>query len=244
MKKIFLFILIGLFAGSLFAQELGAEQKNAGNAALRAKNYTEAFRKYEEYLKIIGNKDDATVYNTAICATKIKNYVAAEKYFDMSIKNKYKTASSYLGKAQAQKSQNKNADMLVTLQAGIKAFPGNMSLETMYATYYLKEGRTFQQSGNMTKAEENYLKITALSDKNFRAQGYVSLGTLYYNNGAKILGDAAGLANTDQTRYNAEKTRAQADFMKAKDYLTQAKSLDPTNEDAKERMVQVEAAMK
>ena len=47
----------------------------------------------------------------------------------MSIKNNYKGASSYLGKAQAQKSQNKTAEMLTTLQDGMKAFPGNMKLE-------------------------------------------------------------------------------------------------------------------
>ena len=38
----------------------------------------------------------------------------------MSIKNNYKGASSYLGKAQAQKSQNKTAEMLTTLQDGIQ----------------------------------------------------------------------------------------------------------------------------
>ena len=69
----------------------GAAEKNAGNVALKAKNYAEAFKKYEEYLKIVNNKDNATVFNTAYCANKIKNYPAAEKYFSMSIDNKYKT---------------------------------------------------------------------------------------------------------------------------------------------------------
>ncbi len=36
--------------------------------------------------------------------------------------------------------------MLTTLQDGMKAFPGNMKLETMYAAYYMKEGQTFQKS--------------------------------------------------------------------------------------------------
>lgn len=35
--------------------------------------------------------------------------------------------------------------MLTTLQDGMKAFPGNMKLETMYAAYYMKEGQTFQK---------------------------------------------------------------------------------------------------
>ena len=138
MKRIAFLILSVLLTVSVFAQDPGATEKNAGNAAVKAKNYPEAFKQYEAYLKIVNNKDNATVYNTAYCATKIKNYAAAEKYFDMSIKNNYKGASSYLGKAQAQKSQNKTAEMLTTLQDGMKAFPGNMKLETMYAAYYMK----------------------------------------------------------------------------------------------------------
>lgn len=244
MKKIALLIFIGLFAGSLFAQEPGAEQKNAGNAALKAKNYTEALKKYEEYLKIVGNKDAATVFNAAYCASKTKNYTAAEKYFDMSIKSKYKTASSYLGKAKALKDQKKDDEMLVVVQEGMKASPGNVKLETMFAMYYLKKGQEFQKSGNEAKAAENYTKITTLTNKGFKTQGLVSLGGLYFNNGAKILQDATPIANTDKAKYDAEKVKAMNDFKKAKDYLVQAKSLEPANTDVKEMMTQVEAAMK
>ena len=84
MKRIAFLILSVLLTVSVFAQDPGATEKNAGNAAVKAKNYPEAFKQYEAYLKIVNNKDNATVYNTAYCATKIKNYAAAEKYFDMS----------------------------------------------------------------------------------------------------------------------------------------------------------------
>lgn len=187
MKRIAFLILSVLLTVSVFAQDPGATEKNAGNAAVKAKNYPEAFKQYEAYLKIVNNKDNATVYNTAYCATKIKNYAAAEKYFDMSIKNNYKGASSYLGKAQAQKSQNKTAEMLTTLQDGMKAFPGNMKLETMYAAYYMKEGQTFQKAGDEAKAAENYTKVVNLTTKSFKTQGLASLASLYFNNGAKIL---------------------------------------------------------
>ena len=181
----------------MFLLRIRGLQKNAGNAAVKAKNYPEAFKQYEAYLKIVNNKDNATVYNTAYCATKIKNYAAAEKYFDMSIKNNYKGASSYLGKAQAQKSQNKTAEMLTTLQDGMKAFPGNMKLETMYAAYYMKEGQTFQKAGDEAKAAENYTKVVNLTTKSFKTQGLASLASLYFNNGAKIL-----QAATPITRYS------------------------------------------
>ena len=134
--------------------------------------------------------------------------------------------------------------MLVTLQEGLKAFPGNMKLETMYATYYLKEGQKFQKAGNESKAAENYTKITSLSNKSFKTQGYVSLAGLFFNNGAKILQDATPIANTDKAKYDAEKAKAVNDFKKAKDYLTQAQSLEPANQDVKDLMKQVNEALK
>lgn len=244
MKRTVLLILISLFTGSLFAQEPGAEQKNAGNAAVKAKNYAEALKKYEEYLKIVNYKDAATVFNAAFCADKCKNYTLAEKYFDMSIKNKYKTSSAYLGKAKSLKDQKKDAEMLVVLEEGMKASPGNVKLETMYAMYYLKKGQEFQKAGNEAKAAENYTKITNLTNKGFKSQGFVSLGSLYFNNGAKLLQDATPIANTDKAKYEAEKAKAMTDFKKAKEYLMQAKSFDPTSADVKEIMAQVDAAMK
>ena len=230
MKRIAFLILSVLLTVSVFAQDPGATEKNAGNAAVKAKNYPEAFKQYEAYLKIVNNKDNATVYNTAYCATKIKNYAAAEKYFDMSIKNNYKGASSYLGKAQAQKSQNKTAEMLTTLQDGMKAFPGNMKLETMYAAYYMKEGQTFQKAGDEAKAAENYTKVVNLTTKSFKTQGLASLAT--------------PIANSDKAKYDAEKAKAVNDFKKAKDYLVQAQSLDPANQDVKDLMKQVNEALK
>lgn len=244
MKKIVLLLFSALLAVSVWAQDPGATEKNAGNAAWKAKNYAEAFKNFEAYLKAVDFKDNAYVYNTAAAATKVKNYAAAEKYFDMSIKNKYKTASSYIGKAKAQQAEKKDAEMLATLEEGMKAVPGNMKLETMYAAYYMKRGQQFQKEGKEAQAAENYSKITNLSTKSFKVQGFVSLAGLYFNNGAKILQDATPIANTDKAKYDAEKAKATADFKKAKDYITQAQSLDAANPDVKELMGQINAAMK
>lgn len=242
-KVVFLFLCV-LFTAGVYAQEPGAAEKNAGNTALKAKNYAEALKKFDEYLKIVKYDDKATVFNAAYCANKVKNYPMAEKYFDMSVKSKYKTASAYLGKAQALRSQNKDADMLLTLQEGMKVSPGNMKLETMYATYYLKEGQKFQKAGNEAKAAENYTKITGLANKSFKTQGFVSLAALFFNNGAKILQDATPIANSDKAKYDAEKGKAMADFKKAKDFLVQAQSLEPANQDVKDLMGQINTAMK
>ena len=168
MKKLLLFVLTSLFVGgALFAQtEESGKVKNEGNAAWRAKNYKEAFTKWEQYLKLIEFKDDATVYNVAVCANKLKDYANAEKYFGMSIKNNYKVASSYQGMAVAQENLKKIPEMLQTLQDGIKATPGqNLKLEKAYSDYFAKEGQKFQKANDIAKAAENFTKSSQVSNK-------------------------------------------------------------------------------
>lgn len=244
MKRIALLILSVLLTLTVFAQTTpGAKEKNAGNDAWKAKNYAEAFKNFEAYLKAVDFKDNAYIYNTATAAAKAKNYAAAEKYYDMAIKNKYKTASAYHGKAIALKEQKKISEMLTTLEEGMKAFPGNVKLEQMYATYFLKEGQNFQKAGNEAKAAENYLKIVNLKTKSYKTQGYLSLATLYFNNGAKVIAAANPIANTDKAKFESEKAKAVADFKKAKDYLMQAQSVEPANQDVKDLMKQVNEAI-
>lgn len=244
MKKIVLLILVGLLTGSLFAQEPGAAEKNAGNDAWKAKNYALAFTNFEKYLQINGFKDKAYVYNAAVAATKANNYAAAEKYFEMSIKNNYKLGSSYLGKAKAEEDLKKEAEMVATLEAGLKAIPGNSKLENMYGTYLLKQGVDAQKANNLQKAAENYSKITAFNNKDLKVKAYLALGSLYFNNGASILQKATPFATTDKEKYAAEKVKAEGDFKKAQGYIEQAKALDPENADAKELSAQIKTAMK
>lgn len=244
MKRIALLILSVLLTITVFAQTTpGAKEKNAGNDAWKAKNYAEAFKNFEAYLKAVDFKDNAYIYNTATAAAKAKKYAEAEKYYDMAIKNKYKTASAYHGKAIALKEQKKTADMLATLEEGMKAYPGNVKLEQMYATYFLKEGQNFQKAGNEAKAAENYMKITALKTKSYKTQGYMSLATLYFNNGAKTIAAANPIANTDKAKFESEKAKAVADFRKAKDYITQAQSVEPANQDVKDLAKQINDAI-
>lgn len=246
MKKLLLFIVLALFTGSIYAQDENvAKVKNEGNAALKAKDYKLALQKLEEYLEAIEFKgDDATVYNVAFAANRVKDYAKAEKYFDMSIKNSYKSQSSYQGKANAQKAQNKTAEMLQTLQDGIKALPGKSAdLEKAYAVHFLKLGQDFQKKNNIAKAAENYLMITKMNSRSYQSRGYLSLGTLYFNNGAAILQKATPIATTDREAYETEKKKALAEFNKAKENLMQASSLTPDDQEVKDTMKELNAAI-
>ncbi len=86
MKKIVLLLFCSLLIVNVFAQDPGATEKNAGNAAWKAKNYAEAFKNFEAYLKAVDFKDNAYLYNAAIAATKAKKYDEAVKYYDMAIR--------------------------------------------------------------------------------------------------------------------------------------------------------------
>lgn len=244
MKKTVLLLFSVLLMVNVFAQDPGAAEKNAGNAAYKAKNYAEAFKNWEAYLKINEFKDAACVFNTAYIALKLNKYPEAVKYYDMAIQAKYKVGSAYHGKALAWSKQNNVAEMLATLQAGMQAVPNNSKLETMYASHYMKEGQKFQKAGNEAKALEAYGMITNMSNKNFKLQGYLSFGTLYFNKGAQILQEVNPLANTDKAKYEAGKAKAMEIFQKAKSYVVKAQGIDPSNQDMKDLLAQITDAMK
>ena len=95
-----------------------------------------------------------------------------------------------------------------------------------------------------TALRECHEEIGVPATKSFKTQGLASLASLYFNNGAKILQAATPIANSDKAKYDAEKAKAVNDFKKAKDYLVQAQSLDPANQDVKDLMKQVNEALK
>jgi len=138
----------------------------------------------------------------------------------------------------------KTQEMLTTLETGIKATPGKCEkLEKMYAVYYLKEGQKFQKANNLTKAAENYMKIAQMSNKNWKANGFLSLANMYFNNGASIYDKATPFANTEKEKFEAEKAKALANYKKAQEYLMQALNQSPNNEEVQTTMKSVKDAI-
>lgn len=73
MKKLFLLFSLCVMANCLYAQDVDPVQlKNEGSAALKAKDYTTAFAKYSEYLKLTDNQDEIVAFNCGVCADNIK----------------------------------------------------------------------------------------------------------------------------------------------------------------------------
>lgn len=245
MKKLFLLLVLCFTANSIFAQTTEPMQlKNEGNDALNAKNYALAFTKYSEYLKLTNNQDSVVAYNCGVCADKAQKPNEAVTYFDIAIQKGYNIGNAYVGKAGALRDLKKNSEYLTTLQDGMKAAPDNKTIQKLYAIYYLKEGQKFQKAGNIDKAEENYQHAAEVTLKKQKTDALYSLGVLFYNHGATTLKKATPYANTDKDKYVAEKTKADADFKKAAEYLQQAVTTSPDRPEIKKILDQVNAVMK
>ncbi len=231
MKKFILILAVCFSAVGVFAQS-AAQFKNEGNAAIKSKDYKTALAKYEQFLAAEDTVDDfALVFNAGYCARKIKDYAKAEKLFAQSVENNYKPSSSYLYLATVQKSQKKYAEMIGTLNAGIEACPTKKSkMTSMLVKHYLITGQKAQKANKFEDAEGLYKKAGDVKSK-LQADALFSLGTLYYNKGAKIMQAATPVANSAPEKYKAESVKAKSFFKKALVELKKAKLIAPARED-------------
>ena len=119
-----IFITINSSSIVISAQE-AAELKNAGNEALRNKDYKTALTKFEAYLAS-GEEgtatDKASIYNAGFCGYKLENIEKATKYLQKSIELKYKAdyASYYIADLYKEKDEAKYLELLAD---GLKKYP-------------------------------------------------------------------------------------------------------------------------
>ncbi|RUT79791.1 hypothetical protein [Ancylomarina longa] len=231
MKRLILIFAVCLCVTNVFAQS-AAQLKNEGNAALKSKDYKTALMNFEKFMSAEDTfEDPALIFNSGYCAIKIKDFAKAEEYFGQAIEKEYKLSSAYRFKALAQKHQKKSDDMIATLEAGIKACPTkNSKMITMLSKHYLLEGQKAQKADKFDTAEGLYKKAGELKSK-MQVDAFLSLGTLYYNKGAKIMQAATPVANTQPEKYKAESVKAQSFFKMALTELTKAKTIAPTRKD-------------
>ncbi len=243
MKKIVLLVAFCLGIGSAFAQDI-EKLKADGDAALNSKNYTEALAKYGEYLKLTEYKDTVRIFNCGFCANQAKNYAEAAKYFDMAVKFNYNLDDSYTGEAMAYRNLNKTEEFFDTVEAGLKALPGNANLEKMLYAYGIKQGQAAQKKGDIETATRMYKAVLNSSNKKHQEGAYQSLGGMLYNAGATKLNEIHPLATSDPDKYNTEKAKADAQLKEAKGYLDKALELNPNNANAKKLVDAIAATLK
>lgn len=172
MKKLIFIFVLCLSFGTLIAQET-VTLKNAGNDALKAKDYAKALENYEKAIGAWGtdSMDYAMVYNTAYCAVQLKDYEKANKYFDQSIAGNYKPEESYFYKVMILKMQKNNDEYLKALNEGVVKFPESEKFKTELSKYYLIEGNTHYNNG-ATILKGAIAKITSKKYKDTNDPAY------------------------------------------------------------------------
>lgn len=228
MKKIVLLLAFCLSIGNVFAQDAD-KLRDEGDAALKAKNYAEAFTKYDGFLKQTNNEDADRVFNCAFAAFQAKKYEDAVKYYDLAIQKNKNVDDAYTGKAMALRNLNKAAEFTATVEAGLKVKPGDENLEKLLYVYCMKQGQTAQKGGKVNDAEELYKDVLVVSNPKYKGNALYSLGAMFYNEGAKILQAAASNPDT----YEAEKDKADVQMKKAKDYPEQALAINAADANSK-----------
>lgn len=149
MKKMAFILFLCLGFGTLFAQE-SVKLQNAGNDALKAKDYAKALENYEKALAVWGTQpqDFGMIYNCAFCAFQVKDYPKAIKYFDQSIANNYKPEDALFNKAIVYKVQKNNDEYVKVLAEGLKKYPENAKFKGEAARNYLFEAVGHYNRGN------------------------------------------------------------------------------------------------
>lgn len=202
-KMIFIFVLCLSF-GMLSAQP-NVELKNAGNEALKVKDYAKALENYEKAIAAWGTDslDYAMIYNTAYCAVQLKDYEKAIKYFDQSITGNYKPEDAIFNKAFIYKGQKNTEEYLKVLNDGIVKYPEDAKLKGELAKYYLIEGNTRYNNG-ATILKGAVGKITSKKYK-----------------------------DTNDPAYKAEIEKSKEEFKAAIPSLDKSLELNPANANAK-----------
>ncbi len=149
MKRLAFVWILSFCVGTIFAQE-HIKLQNAGNDALKAKDYAKALRTYEKADSAWGTnpKDYAMYYNCAFCSFQTKDYTKAIKYFDLCYANNYKPEDALYNKAIVYKIQNKNDEYMKAINEGYAKFPQNAKFKGDISRTYFTEGVNHYNAGN------------------------------------------------------------------------------------------------
>jgi tetratricopeptide (TPR) repeat protein len=149
MKRTLLVFALCLSFGTLFAQS-AVDLKNAGNAAMEAKDYKKALENYDKAIASWGSepKNFAMLSNAGACAYKLKEYPKAIKYFDQVIEGSTDTESAYIYKALCYKGLNKPDECIKTYNDGLAKNPQSAQLKDGLFKYYKSEAKNHLMAGS------------------------------------------------------------------------------------------------
>jgi tetratricopeptide (TPR) repeat protein len=150
MRKLGLLLMVVMMAFTTMAQE-SAELKNAGNEALRNKDYKGALEKYEAYFATDEEgvaDDDATLYNMARCAYELEDWVKAKKYYTQCVDKGYRADLALYYISQIYKKQGDEENEIETLKRILKEYPASKNFRKFQDYVALKYNKDAQEPYN------------------------------------------------------------------------------------------------
>ena len=258
------FITISLFLSISLASISQSNSENSkineyNQSAINAYNnekYEEALYYFEKSLKI-SNKyycEDAVVYNAGLSAFKCERWADAEKYFKLSINNKYGDGSSVYFLSQVYIQTGQNNKVLENLVSGYDIFPKNESIlvelinylisnnqskQALFyinkaivinpsnADYYCARGRANDGLKNYEDALSDYENCLKIDFNNYTA--LFNIGVIFYNLGIEKFNKANEIV--DNEIYKRESFKANDFFILALPYLERCAIQTPRDND-------------
>jgi len=197
--------------------------------------------------------DTSIYFNAGILANKVGAYKQSNKYFEVTIANKYNVADSYIYMSTNLKSAKDTAGAIEVLKTGIAKEPnsnvqmlneliniylvaGNsgeaiklldmaIQKDPKNQSYYFAKGVMYEKIKDEAKATESYNKAIEAKPDFFDA--YYNLGAMYYNKAVKVFEEADKIPLKDKDKFDQTIERGKLKLKDALPFLEKAHSLDP-----------------
>ena len=239
------------FSNTLINQAVEAYQ---ANDYVKATDYFEKKLAIDQtsLFKTEATIDTAIMYNTGLAAMNAKQYQKAIKYFSDCAKYGYNGGSSYAQMISAYQSLGDTVKSVEIMKQAFEKYPDDQSINVQLINYYIMSGQPNEAISYLDKAiakeKENssfYLAKGVALDKLGRqeeaiavykkaievkadnADAYYNIGVIYFNRGVKQFDVANAVPPNDQVRYEAEKKKADDEFVKAVPFLEKAVEFNP-----------------
>jgi len=182
--------------------------------------YDKALETYMMLLDI-GAKDPL-VYNSIsnIYLNQENDTAASEKYVDMGREMFPEDYQLLITQTNIYLARGENEKALENLQEALKTDPENK-------TIWFALGTNYENTGNLEKAEEAYLKCIEIDPA--YADAYYNLGAMFNNQAAEVIEKANELPLDAVEEYDTEKAKADSLLERALPYLEKSDELNPDN---------------
>lgn len=191
--------------------------------------------------------DTVVIFNAALTAFKAKKFDKAIEFYKKAAFYKYNGARTYELLSESYLAKNDTVGALEILTDGLKEYPDNsailvqliniyekrnkvedamkyldlaISKEPGNESFYLFRGALCERLQNTDEAIKCYEKAIELKPGYMDA--FFNLGIIYYNRGVKQIDEANSVPSNQPEKYEAEKNKANLEFIKALPYLEKA----------------------